>query len=252
MPVMAVLVLLGLTAWFASFSQIKLYASETASGQQAGGFLLPGEGTAGDPWLIESLEDLEEVRETVDAGENCSGKYFRLTTDLQLPEDWPGLGSLKKGTTGTGYGKNIQPFSGNFDGDGHKVTAADGGYPLFAYVREAVIRNLRIGGHQINGNGLIRWYVIDRGDSGIFGIKTATVENVTICSGTSTLGSGIVSGYAAAGNRVDIIGCTVEEGVTIGSPQQLAQQGALGKFIERKGITFDPETLAIRILRNTQ
>ena len=45
---------------------------------------------------------------------------------------------------------------------------------------------------------------------------------------------------------------TREEGVTIGSPQQLAQQGALGKFIERKGIIFDPETLAIRILRNTQ
>ena len=228
MPVMAVLVLLGLTAWFASFSQIKVYASETASGQQAGGFLLPGEGTAGDPWLIESLEDLEEVRETVDAGENCSGKYFRLTTDLQLPEDWPGLGSLKKGTTGTGYGKNIQPFSGNFDGDGHKVTAADGGYPLFAYVREAVIRNLRIGGHQINGNGLIRWYVIDRGDSGIFGIKTATVENVTICSGTSTLGSGIVSGYAAAGNQVNIIGCTVEEGVTIGYTGTQSKIGSFG------------------------
>ncbi len=42
---------------------------------------------------------------------------------------------------------------------------------------------------------------------------------------------------------------TREEGVTIGTPQQLAQQGVLGRFIERDGISFDPSTLAIRILR---
>ena len=43
---------------------------------------------------------------------------------------------------------------------------------------------------------------------------------------------------------------TRETGMTIGTPSQLAQQGALGKFIERDGIAFDPETLAIRIVKN--
>lgn len=43
---------------------------------------------------------------------------------------------------------------------------------------------------------------------------------------------------------------TRETGMTIGTPKQLAQQGALGKFIEREGIAFDPETLAIRIVKN--
>ena len=43
---------------------------------------------------------------------------------------------------------------------------------------------------------------------------------------------------------------TRETGMTIGTPRQLAQQGALGKFIERDGIAFDPETLAIRIIKN--
>ena len=43
---------------------------------------------------------------------------------------------------------------------------------------------------------------------------------------------------------------THETGMTIGTPKQLAQQGALGRFIERKGIAFDPETLAIRIVKN--
>lgn len=39
------------------------------------------------------------------------------------------------------------------------------------------------------------------------------------------------------------------EKMTIGSPQQLARQGSLGRFIEREGIDFDPETLVIRITR---
>lgn len=43
---------------------------------------------------------------------------------------------------------------------------------------------------------------------------------------------------------------TCEGGMTIGTPLQLAQQGALGRFIEREGITFDPETLTIRVKRN--
>ena len=40
---------------------------------------------------------------------------------------------------------------------------------------------------------------------------------------------------------------TREHGVKIGSPQQLAHEGALSRFIEREGITFDAETLAIRV-----
>lgn len=43
---------------------------------------------------------------------------------------------------------------------------------------------------------------------------------------------------------------TRDDGVTIGTPQQLAQQGALARFIERDGISFDPDTLVIRIIRN--
>ena len=43
---------------------------------------------------------------------------------------------------------------------------------------------------------------------------------------------------------------THEAGMTIGTPKELAQQGALGRFIEREGIVFDPETLSIRIVKN--
>ena len=40
------------------------------------------------------------------------------------------------------------------------------------------------------------------------------------------------------------------EEMAIGSPRQLAQQGVLGRFIQREGITFDSETLTIRIACN--
>lgn len=43
---------------------------------------------------------------------------------------------------------------------------------------------------------------------------------------------------------------TREQGVTIGSPQQLAHEGALARFIEREGITFNPETLAISVRKD--
>ena len=223
-----VLVLLGLAACFSSFTKIRLQASETTSGLKAGGCLLPGSGTAGDPWLIESMDDLEEVRQAVAEGRNFAGQYLKLTADLQLPADWKGLGTLKEGTAAAAYGKNIRPFSGTFDGGGHSVTSADGGRPLFGYVRQALIRNLKIAGKEINGSGLILNYVEDKGEDGKIAVKTATVENVTLLSGTSTLGSGIISGgYACADNTVDIIGCTVEEGVTIG---YTGSQSKIGSF----------------------
>lgn len=37
------------------------------------------------------------------------------------------------------------------------------------------------------------------------------------------------------------------DGITIGTPESLARQGALGRFIEREGIVFDASTLSIRI-----
>ena len=41
---------------------------------------------------------------------------------------------------------------------------------------------------------------------------------------------------------------TRDEGLAIGTPRELARQGVLGRFIERGGITFNPETMAIRVI----
>ena len=42
---------------------------------------------------------------------------------------------------------------------------------------------------------------------------------------------------------------TKGEQMAIGSPKALAEQGSLGRFIERDGIAFDPVTMAIKVTK---
>ena len=38
-----------------------------------------------------------------------------------------------------------------------------------------------------------------------------------------------------------------ESGVSIGTPRELAESGALARYVERPGITFEAETLTVRV-----
>jgi iron complex transport system ATP-binding protein len=42
---------------------------------------------------------------------------------------------------------------------------------------------------------------------------------------------------------------TKGEQMAIGTPKALAEQGTLGRFIERDGIAFDPATMAIKVTK---
>jgi len=188
-----------------------------------------GIGTEESPYLISSLEDIDKIRTVLKTGYYFKDKYFKLTSDLTLPPDWEPVGALKEGAVDEGLGVNIQPFSGFFDGFGHTVTVADGGKPLFGYVREASIKNLNIYGSEINGYGLIDNYVVDYGtdgnsDTGV--PATCDIENVTVLSGTSILKSGFIGGYASGQNTVNITNCVVEKGVTIGYDKSQSEIGS--------------------------
>ncbi len=187
-----------------------------------------GEGTEDSPYLISNEEELEQVRQMVAEGNDFANQQLQMTADIDLPETWQGIGALKEGASGTGDGKNINPFSGTFDGGGFTVTAATGGKPLFGYVREATICNLSIAGENIKGSGLIGNYVSDKGKTGTETPKTATVENVVIKAGTSIQESGIVSGNASLHNIVDITGCVAEAGAVIGCNRNQSWVGSFG------------------------
>lgn len=189
-----------------------------------------GEGTEESPYLIDSLNDLENIRAILKTDFYFKDKYFKLTTDISLPSDWQPIGELKEGTTNPDFGSNIQPFSGNFNGNGHTVTVAEGGKPLFGYVRQASIKNLKIQGSKINGHGLIDNYAVDYGVDGEYGTgtpNTCDIENVTILSGSSILKSGFVGGYGSGRNIVTISNCSIQSGVTIG---YTGDESCIGSF----------------------
>jgi len=92
-----------------------------------------GTGTKADPYLIESPEQLDGVRQNLD-------KHFGQITDIDLSgyssgEGWHPIGDEEN------------PFTGTFDGDGYKITNLTINRPekinigLFGYIDKSTIKN---------------------------------------------------------------------------------------------------------------
>jgi hypothetical protein len=194
-------------------------------------FYLPGLGTTDSPYLIASLDDLEFVRDLVNVrGVSFKDSHFKMTADVTLPADWTPIGALKPGMTSESSGRNVNPFSGSLNGDGHTVTIPVDGLPLFGYVREASVKNLNIFGERIAGYGLVNNYTVDYGADGSSGTgipATIVIEDVTLKSGSQTLRAGFIGGYASGSNIITIRNSTVEQGVVIGYD---GSQSAIGSF----------------------
>ncbi|MDO4866011.1 MAG: glycosyltransferase 87 family protein [Clostridia bacterium] len=91
-------------------SLLLLYAGFPAFAQEEA--LFSGAGTAKEPYLIQSQEDLIELREAVNGGTGFPGVYFLQTADLNLEDvAWEPIGIA--------YGGSY--FSGVYDGGGHVI-----------------------------------------------------------------------------------------------------------------------------------
>lgn len=118
-------------------------------------------------YQLKTAEDLEALREKVNTdGYSFDGMNFRMMADITLPSDWKPIGAWLPGHGLSENGKYLWAFSGILDGANHTLTVADGGKPLFNYVREATIENLKLYGKQIDGYGLIDRYTVDYGTDG--------------------------------------------------------------------------------------
>ncbi|MDD2797148.1 MAG: glycoside hydrolase family 99-like domain-containing protein [Bacteroidales bacterium] len=90
------------------------------------------------PLLIQTPENLAKLAELVNAGNSYSGVYFRLNADLDLgSHNWTCIGDA------------AHPFSGNFDGNWHKIanlsiTKWTNYIGLFGAISSASISNLGI------------------------------------------------------------------------------------------------------------
>ena len=179
-----------------------------------------GSGTVSDPFIISSEADLDVIRKEVADGNPFAGMYFQFGTDIILSNEWQPIGTTKDGSGDARNGTNMLPFAGILDGANHIVTVADGGKPLFNYVRNATVKNLKIQGTNIDGYGLVNCYTVDYGDDGDYwgtGVpETISIENCHILSGTNIKYSGFLGGYASGLNIVRFSNCTVAQNVTIG------------------------------------
>ncbi|MDR0370916.1 MAG: T9SS type A sorting domain-containing protein [Prevotellaceae bacterium] len=125
-----------------------------------------GSGSAANPYLISSKDDMELLADNVNGGQHYSGLYFRLTRDL--------TGANDTLTTSVGN-NNTTYFSGIFDGEGHKIAVKRTG--IFGRIRNATIKNLGV-------TGSIHTYSYSYTDSYVFqyyyGGICGITENSTI------------------------------------------------------------------------
>ena len=166
---------------------------------------LPGTGTADNPYTISTQDEWDAFCSSVSSGNNYSGKYVKLTSDISVS------------TMAGAYqaDDNCQPFSGTFDGDGHTLTLNVNNQSRFAApfkcVSGATIKNLRTAG-TINGTGNADGKLL----AGIIGVSfgnttiTNCVSSVTLATdfGEDAALAGLVAG--TKGGSLTIEGCVFD------------------------------------------
>ena len=106
---------------------------------------LEGEGTEENPYLIGTLDELRWFRDDVNAGNNYSGKYIKLTSDINLNnENW------------TPIGNSTNKFSGHFDGGNNtvsnlKIDSVSSYVGFFGYTTNGSVKNITLHNVDIDG-----------------------------------------------------------------------------------------------------
>lgn len=161
----------------------------TVSAQDFGG----GNGTENSPYIISTLEDLEEFAAYVNDGNDCTGLYFELSSDIDMSEKYgKGKGENASDVLWTSIGNSKSKFNGTFNGGSKKISGIymnntkESSVGFFGYISsDAVIRNLGVSGKIVSSTSA----------GGIAGISYGTIENcynISDLNGVSSIG-GIVA-----------------------------------------------------------
>ncbi len=173
-------------------------------------YALSGSGTENDPYLIQSLSDFNDF--IADAG--YWNDYTRLGTDINLTGRTYTMAPISPDTS-TSYGYQGNTFTGNFDGNGYKIsnltvntTTGSDYLGLFGYLATgAEIKNLGIEDCNIAG---------DTGSArcgGLVGFNYHGTVNKCYATGTVT-GDSYLGGLAGYSTSGDINNCYAEVSVT--------------------------------------
>ncbi|MEM1484530.1 S-layer homology domain-containing protein [Oscillospiraceae bacterium PP1C4] len=172
--------------------------------QAEGATPFEGAGTSEtDPYLIKTAQDLARLAELTNAGNNFSGKHFRLESNLDLS----GIDPNGDNTGWIPVGSDTKFFNGNFNGNGKIVASLKINRTnvdcqgLFGTIGSGgMVRNLGVVNGSVSGKSYI---------GGVAGQVAGTVQN---CYST-----GGVSGTNTVGGVVGYVPGTVENCYSTGS-----------------------------------
>lgn len=148
-----------------------------------------GDGTENDPYQISNPNDLDNVRNNMNA-------YFIQTADIEL--------NVSPYNTNPGWepiGNNSTPFNGKYDGQNYSINSlfiSRGNTNLIGLFGQTTftseIKNLSLNGVNVTGH---------ESTGGLVGLNRSTIEN---CSVTGTVtGNDLYTGGIAGENESDII-----------------------------------------------
>ena len=154
------------------------------------------------PILINNCAQLAYLAQQVNSGTDYTGKYFKLTDDLNLAgKKWTPIGAE--------YSK---PFKGKFDGNNHeifglKVEIDDWNVGLFGCINLGSVKNVRICSGLVKTSGSCAGGIV--GD-----LYNSTMENCTASVNVS--GSGNVGGLAGNISGSTVSNCHFLSGEIVG------------------------------------
>ena len=185
-----------------------------------------GTGTADDPYVIASAENLKSLQEQVAAGETYAGKYFKQTADIDLNNKE--FAPIMQRTSGK------EGFGGLYDGNGYKITNfyqsfSYGFGGLFGYITTDTtftpgVINLTLEGKMDAGTksggvytaALVGWAErCPNTDAGRIIIANCVVDvDMTLDNGLSS-GTIYVGAVCARAQNVDMVNCVNKGDVTV-------------------------------------
>ena len=170
---------------------------------------LQGKGTATEPYLISTADDLCAFRDEVNSGANKSTSTLcaKLVKSITLDEGWTPIGKA------TSAYSSYVAYGGTFDGDGHtisglKIDSTAQYQALFGYVKGGTIKNLTVVG-SVTSSDQYTAGIVAYGNP--VTVKNCT-NNVSVTATKKGYAAGVVA-YAYANSEV--MDCT-NNGTIIG------------------------------------
>lgn len=209
--------------FWAQGEKYPVFSSESQPGYV---FPIEGEGTADNPYIIDTENKLRIVSALINNENGWSGYSYKLGADIYVT-------APDKVNNFVPFGSNTNKFSGTFDGDGHTLSGVNISFSedfvgLFRVIAQSgTVKNLIVDNFTVNGKNNV---------GAIVGYNIGAVYN---CDVNNTYVSGYENVAAAVGNNFGLISyvntdATVNGTVIVGGVAGLNESGVVS-FCFNKG-----------------